>query len=168
MLNLLKLIHVFLGLNALGAGASVCIRMVKGRSFDMWVKHFLRFSLAAASVGLILSINHTGVIQLLTMLSVYACGFAVLCFRKYSSSEGWAPVVVLSTMSVLCLDTIIAIAHILKALAPFYPLSRIARPDALLAVFTVTDVLLFALLSMTALKKIHQHETALVMHKVAR
>jgi hypothetical protein len=156
MLNLLKLIHVFLGLNALGAGASVCTRMVTGRSFDMWVKHFLRFSLAAASVGLILSIHHTGVIQLLTMLTVYACGFAVLSFRKYSVSEGWGPAVVLSTMCVL------------KALTACNALGRVARPDVLLAVFMVTAVLLFALLSMTALRKIYQHTTDLLMDKVAR
>ena len=168
MLNLLKLIHVFLGLNALGAGASVCTRMVTGRSFDMWVKHFLRFSLAASSVGLILSINHTGAIQLLTMLTVYACGFAVLSFRKYSASEAWGPAVVLSTMCVLCLDTVIAIAHILKALTACAAPGRIARPDILLAVSTVTAVLLFALLSLTALRKFHQHATDLLMHRVAR
>ncbi len=152
MLNLLKLIHVFLGLNALGAGTAVCTRMVTGRPFETWFKHFLRFSLAAASVGLILSIDHTSVTQLFTMLTVYASGFALLSWRKYSSSDSWRPAVVLSTMCVLCLETVIMIAHIFKFLAACNVLG-LARPDIPLAVSMVTVVLLFALLSTTALKK---------------
>ena len=167
MLNLLKPIHVFLGLYALGAGAAVCTRMVTGRPFEMWVKHFLRFSLVAASVGLILSINHTGVTQLFTMLAVYASGFAVLSWRKYSSSDSWGPAVVLSTMCVLCLETVIMIAHIFRFLAACNVLD-LAQPDIPLAVSMVTVVLLFALLSTTALKKIHQHATDPLMHKAAR
>jgi hypothetical protein len=167
MLNLLKLIHVFLGLNGLGAGAAVCIRMVTGRPFEMWFKHFLRFSLAAASVGLILSINHASVTQLFTMLTVYASGFAVLSWRKYSASDSWGPTVMLSTMCVLCLDTVIMIAHIFKFLAAYNVLG-LGRPDIPLAVSMVTVVLLFALLSATALKKIHQHASDPLMHKAAR
>ncbi len=167
MLSLLKLIHVFLGLNALGAGASVCTRMVTGRPFEMWVKHFLRFSLAAASVGLILSINHTSVMQLLTMLTVYASGFAVLFWRKYCASGGWGPAVVLSTMCVLCLNTVIMIAHIFKLLVAFN-VPGLAQPDIPLAVSLVTVVLLFAFFSTTALKKIHQHANDPLMHKATR
>jgi len=167
MLNLLKLIHVFLGLNALGAGAAVCTRMVMGCPFAMWVKHFLRFSLAGASVGLIMSINHTSVMQFLTMLTVYASGFAVLSWRKYCASGGWGPAVVLSTMCVLCLNTVIMIAHIFKFLAACNVLG-LERPDISLAVSMVTVVLLFALLSANALKKIHQHASDPLMHKAAR
>ena len=167
MLNLLKLIHVFLGLNALGAGAGICMRMVTGRPFDMWFKHFLRFSLTAASVGLILSIGHTSVMQLFTMLTVYASGFAVFSWRKYIASRSWGPAVVLSTMCVLCLDTVVMIAHIFKLLDACNVLS-LGRPDIPLAVSMVTVILLFALLSTTALKKIHQHASDPLMHKAAR
>jgi len=167
MLNILKLIHIFLALNAIGAGISVCIAMVTGRFFEAWVRHFLRFSLAAGSMGLILSIGHHSVAQLLTMLSVYASAFAVLSWRKYSTSDAWAPAVVLSTMCVLCLDTVIMIAHIFKLLAACNVLD-LAQPDIPLAVSMVTAVLLFALLSMTALKKIHQYATDPLMHKVSR
>lgn len=167
MLNILKLIHMFLALNAIGFGISVCIRMVTGRSFEAWVRHFLRFSLVAGSVGLILSIDHTSVTQLLTMLSVYASAFAVLAWRRYSTSDAWGPAVVLSTMCVLCLDTVIMFAHIFKLLAACNVLS-LAQPDIPLAVSMVTAVLLFALLSTTALKRIHQHASDPLMHKVAR
>jgi hypothetical protein len=167
MLNLLKLIHVFLGLNALGAGGGICMRMVTGRPFDMWFKYFLRFSLTAASVGLILSIGHTSVIQLFTMLTVYASGFAVFSWRKYCASQSWGPAVVLSTMCVLCLEAVIMTAHVFRFMAARNILSLV-RPDIPLAVSMVTVVLLFALLSTTALKKIHQHASNPVMHKAAR
>ena len=167
MLNLLKLIHVFLGLNALGAGAAVCTRMVMGRPFAKWVKHFLRFSLVGASAGLLVSIGHTSLTQLLTMLAVYASAFAVFSWRKYSASDSWGPAVVLSTMCVLCLDTVIMIAHIFKFLAASNVLG-LERPDIPLAVSMVTVVLLFALLSANALKKIHQHSSNSLMHKAAR
>jgi hypothetical protein len=167
MLNILRLIHMFLALNAIGAGSSVCIKMVTGASFEAWVRHFLRFSLAAGSVGLILSIDHTSVTQLLTMLSVYVSALAVLFWRKYSTSEAWAPAVVLSTMCVLCLDSAIMIAHIFKLLAACNVLV-LAQPDIPLAVSMATAVLLFALLSTTALKKIHQHASDPLMHKAAR
>jgi hypothetical protein len=167
MLTLLKLIHTFLGLNALGAGAATCTRMVTGRPVEGRVKHFLRFSLAAASVGLILSIGHTGLTLLLAMLSVYASAFAVLSWRKYRTSASWGAAAVLSTMCVLCLNTVITIAHIFKLLAARNVLG-LAQPALPLAVAMVTVVLLFALLSMTALKKIHQQAGDPLMHKVAR
>ena len=167
MLDLLKLVHVFLGLNAVGAGAAVCIRMVAGRPFEIWVKNFLRFTLLTASVGLILSIHHTCVSQLLTMLTVYASGFAVLSWRKYNASDNWGPAVVLSTMCVLCLDSVIMIQHIVKLLAA-WNVPGLAQPDIPLAISTVSAVLLFVFLSTTALKRLHQHPSASMLHKVAR
>jgi len=167
MLNLLKLIHVFLGLNALGAGAGICLRMVTGRPFEMWFKHFLRFSLGAASAGLILSIGHTSAIQLFTMLTVYASGFVVFNWRKSIATHSWGPAVVLSTMCVLCLDSVIMIAHIFKLLDACNVLS-LGRPDIPLAIPMASVVLLFAFLSTTALKKIHQHASNPLLHKAAR
>ena len=167
MLNILRLIHMFLAANALGAGIAVCIRMITGRSFATWVRHFLEFSLAASSVGLILSIDHTSVCQLLTILSVYVSVFAVLFWRKYATSDTWATAVVLSTMCVLCLDTVIMIAHVLTLLDASNVLG-LPQSDTPLAVSMVTVVFLFGLLSSTALKKIHQHASNPLMHKAAR
>ncbi len=167
MLDFLKLIHMFLALNAIGAGISVGIRMVTGLSFEAWVRHFLRFSLAAGAVGLILSIDHPSVTQLLTILNVLASALAVLISRKYRTYDAWAPAVVLSTMCVLCLQTMIMIAHIFKLLTAFNVLS-LAQPDIPFAVSTIAAVLLFGLLSTTALKKIRQHASNPLMHRVAR
>ena len=167
MLSILKLIHMCLAFGAIGAGISVCIRMVTGRPFEAWVKHFLRFSLAAGSVGLILSIGHTTGSQLLTMLSVYVSALAVLFWRKCCASDTWAPALVLSTMCVLCLDTVIMFEHIFRLLSAFN-VPGLVRADIPFAVSLVFVVILFGLLSMTVLKKLHQHEAAPLMHKVAR
>jgi hypothetical protein len=167
MLNILKFIHMFLALNAIGAGTSVCIKMVTGRAFQAWVRHFLRFSLATGSVGLILSIGHTSATQSLTMLSVYVSAVAVFFWCKYGTSDTWAPAVVLSTMCVLCLDTVIVTVHIFKLLAASNVLGLV-QPDIPLALSMVTAVLLFGLLSMAALRKIHQHAINTLMHKAAR
>lgn len=167
MLNILKLIHMFLALNAIGAGIALCIRMVTGRLFEVWVRYFLRFSLGTGSVGLILSIDHTSLTQLLTMLSVYVSALAVFFWRKSRISDTWAPAVVVSTMCVLCLDTVIMIAHIFKFLAAFNVVS-LARPEIPLAISMVTAVLLFGLLGATALKNIHPHASNSLIRKAAR
>jgi len=166
MLNLLRLVHVFFGLNALAAGLAVCTRMITGRSFGRWVRSFLRFSLASSSVGLILSIHHASVTQLLTMLTVYLSGFAVFSWRKYSTSDGWGPAVVLSTLSVFSLQTVIIMAHICRAMAECNLISS-AQSQVQMGVLITTAVMLFAILSTMSLKRIHQHAINSVMRKVA-
>jgi hypothetical protein len=167
MMNMLKLIHAFLGLNAIGAGIPVCIRMVAGRPFENWLAHFLRFSLAASAVGLILSIDHTSFTQWLAMLGVYASAFAVLSLRKLQSNENWGATLVMSTMCVLCLDAVVAMAHAFKLLAvcSAWGASQQVIP---FAISMVSVVLLFAFLSILALKRIHNEPCASVMHKVSR
>lgn len=167
MLNILRFIHAFLGINAVGAGISVCLRMVAGRSFDKWVPNFLKFSLAASVVGLILSINRSSFTQSLTMLGVYASAFAMLSWRKYKSTESWGPAVVLSIMCILCLDTVVMSAHIFKLLVVCNIL-RPSQPSVLLPISMAITVLLFAPLSTIALNKIQQLPSHSVLHKVAR
>lgn len=167
MLNLLKVIHVFLGINALGAGVAVSIRMMTSRPFEAWVKNFLRFSLASASVGLILSIKHTSVTQLLTMLTVYLSGFAVHSWRKYGASDSWGPAVVLSTMSVFCLQTVVIAAHVLRVIAACDLLNPSEIQVHMMAL-SATAILVFALVTMISLKRLHQHPSGSVMHKAAR
>lgn len=167
MLNLLRLIHAFLGLNTLGAGAAVCVRMMRGRSFEPWVKHFLRCSLASASVGLILSIDHTSGIQSLTMLTVYLAGLVVFSWRKYGASDAWGPAVVLSTMSVLCMQTVIMSAHVMRLLEASRLLDT-GETHAQMVVLDLATVLLFAVFSSISLKKIHRHPRTSMVHGVAR
>ena len=70
-------------------------------------------------------------------------------------------------MCVLCLDSVIMIVHIFKLLDACNVLS-LGRPDIPLAISMVSVVLLFAFLSTTALKKIHQHASNPLLHKAAR
>jgi len=167
MLDLLKLIHVFLGINVLGAGVGLSIRMMTGRPFEEWVKNFLRFSLASASVGLLLSIRHTSLTQLLTMLTVYVSGFAVFSWRKYVASDSWGQAVVLSTMSVFCLQTVIVAAHVLRVIVACNLLNSTEIQLPMMAL-SATSIMAFAVLSTISLKRLHQDPSGSVMHGGAR
>jgi len=168
MLNILKVIHAFLGLNAIAAGIPVCIRMVLGRHFNEWVAHFLRISLAASAIGLILSIDHTDLVQWLTILGVYTSAFAVMSWRKVKSNEEWKTALVLGTMSVLCLDSLVAIVHVFKLLLFFSIVLGWSPPDSLFPISLATAVLLFAVLSIVAVKKNHQEISGPVIYKATQ
>jgi len=167
MLNLLKAVHVFLGMNALASGIALSIRMMTGRPFEAWVKNFLRFSLTSASLGLILAIKHTSVTQLLTMLTVYVSGFAIFSWRKYIASDSWGPAVVLSTMSVFCLETVIVAAHVLRVVAACDFINPTEIPVHMMAL-SASAILIFALLTTISLKRLHHYPSDSVMHKAAR
>jgi len=167
MRNILETIHIFLGLNAIGAGISVCVRMVAGRPFEKWVAHFLKLSVAAAAVGLILSIDHISLTQWLTAFGVYMSAFAILAWRKYNLFESWGPALVLSTMCVFCLDTVIAGAHVLKFMETCNLLSP-SWPSGSFAVFMVAVVLLFAVLSTFAVKRLHPVPSEQMMNRMVR
>ncbi|MGB8259349.1 MAG: hypothetical protein WCE75_03315 [Terracidiphilus sp.] len=167
MLTMLRLVHALLGLSALCAGIPVCFSMVVGRPLRKEIAHFLGFSLAASSVGMVLSVGHTSYAQWVAMLGVYVSGFAVLSLRKFQSNEDWGAALVMSTMCVLCLDAVVGMAHAFKLLAtcnvPGLPKQVIP-----FSVSTVSIVLLFTFLSIVARKKIQHEPSASVMHKVTR
>jgi hypothetical protein len=167
IMTILKLIHAFLGLNAMVSGIAVCIRMISGRSFEESVAHFLRFSLAASSVGLVFSLGHTGLIQLLAVLGVCVSAFAVVSRRKFKSNEKWVTTLVLSTMCVLCLDSLIVVVHVFDVLAICSILGW-PQPEFLFSISMAATVLLFAVLSPIAVKKNHYGARAPVLHKVSR
>lgn len=167
MLNVLRFIHVLLAVNAIGVGISLCMRMVGGKPFKIWVKPFLELSLAAGAAGLIFSIHHTNATELLTMLGVYVSAFAVFSWRKCTVSDAWIPALVLSTMCVLCLDAMIVITHIVKLLAVCNLLGSVS-PDLPLATLTVCTVLLFTFLSTTTLRRLQHHQNNSMVHKAAR
>ena len=167
MFSLLKLIHIFLGLNTVAAGIAVCSRMMQGKPFVQWVRQFLRFSLASASVGLILSIDHKSGMQLLTMLTVYVSGLVILFWRKYCTSDAFGPAVVLSTMAVICMQTVIMSVHAAKFLQACSLLDGPADRTRMIALDTAI-VLLFAVFSAIALRRIHRHPSVSVIHGVTQ
>jgi hypothetical protein len=166
-MNILKLIHAFLGCIAIGAGIAVCLRMVAGRPCDKWVARFLKFSLAASAMGMVLSVGHPSFTQSLAMLGVYASAFAVLCLRKFQSNENWEATLVMSTMCVLCLDAVVAMAHAFRFLAVCNVLGASQQVIAF-PISMVSVVLLFAYLSIFALKRIHHEPDVSVIYKVTR
>ena len=167
MFSLLRLIHIFLGLNTLAAGIAVCSRMIHGKPFVQWVRHFLRFSLASASVGLILSINHKSGMQLLAMITVYVSGLVVFFWRKYCTSDAFGPAIVLSTMALICMQTVIMSVHAAKFLQACSLLDGRTEHMPMIAL-DAGIVLLFAIFSTISLKKIHRHASVSVMHGVTQ
>ena len=162
-----QLIHAFLGLNAIVGGIAVCIRMISGRSFEEWIAHFLKFSLAASAVGLVLSLDHTGVVQWLTILGVCGSTLTLVSQRKARANGEWSTTLVLGTMCVLCLDSLIVIVHVFNVLTLCTILGW-PQPEFLYPVSMASTVLLFAVLSPIAVKRKHFRERAPVLHKVSR
>ncbi len=167
MMYLLRLVHAILGIGAIGAGIIVCLRMAAGHPLDERVAHFLRLSLAASAIGMILSVGHTSFTQWLAMLGVYVSAFAVLSLRKFQSNEDWGTALIMSTMCVLCLDAVVALSHAFKLLAVCNVLETPQRVFPFV-ISMVMIVSLCASLSIQALKRIHHKPSASVIQKVAR
>jgi len=167
MMTIFRLIHAVLGISAIGAGAVVCLRMAAGHLLDEQVAHFLKLSLAASTVGMILSIGHTSFTQWLALLGVYVSAFAVLSLRNCQSNDGWETALVMSTMCVLCLDAVVAMSHAFTLLAVCNVLGTPHQAFPFV-VSMVTVVSLFAFLSVQALNRIHPQPGASDIQKVAR
>jgi hypothetical protein len=168
LLTLFKLIHVFVGLNAIGIGIAVAIRMASGRRFERWAVQFLKYSLAASATGMLLALDHPDIMSWAAALGVYLSGLAVLTSRKSGLSGDWALAFLLSTLSVLCLDTVVAVAHLFRVLARFNLLK--SSPDNTVVVFAAAliTVLMFAVLSVVSVRKSHMNATSSFVHKVTR
>lgn len=167
LLIVLKLIHAFFGVNAIGVGIAVTIRMVSGRPFERWAVQFLKYSLIASATGMLLSLDHPDLLSWIAALGVYFSGVAVLASRKCQFSGDWALAFLLTTLSVLCLDTVVAIAHAFRLLTRFNLLAS-SRDTLELFVAALISVLMFAFLSMVSVKRLHMNTTGSVVHKMTR
>jgi hypothetical protein len=166
ILNFLRLFHAVFGIVGIGTGLVVLTRMVSRSRFERTASLFLKCSLAASATGLFFSVHHLSIMQLAAMLGVYLSGIVVLAWRKVHLDHSWAPALVLSIVSVLCLDCLIAIAHLFRFLALFNS-SDPAHPGLLFLVTVSAVTLLFAVLGMVAVKKQHRVLAHSVAHKVA-
>jgi hypothetical protein len=87
------------------------------------------------------------------MLGVYMSAIAVLAGRRSKSGDGCV-VFMLSTMSVICLNFVVVLAHIFRLLAAYNVLES-PEPALLFPISTGIVILLFAVLCLCAAKKLH-------------
>jgi hypothetical protein len=112
ILGFLKFIHVTFGLIGLVAGTRVLFGMLAGVFLEKWVVIFLKCALAASVTGLLFPFHHFLPTHWAAMLGIYTSGIAILAWRRYYLAGIWALVFVLCIAFVLCLDVLVAIAHI--------------------------------------------------------
>lgn len=141
ILGILKFAHVVLALVGLGAGVGLLWGMVSGGRIKRWAVPFLKFTLLASATDILLSLYHPGLARWGAMLVVYVSGLAVLALRKFHLAGIWAPTFVLSLISVLCLDFLVAVVHLFRFLSA-YNLVPPERTSQLLF-FTASIVMLF-------------------------
>lgn len=141
ILGILKFVHVVLAVVGLGAGISLLYRVVSGGRIERWAVLFLKCSLLASATGILLSLYHPGLAQWGAMLAVYVSGLAVLALRKFHLAGIWAPTFLLSLISVLCLDFLVAVVHLFRFLSVY----NLVPPEHTrqLLFFTASIVMLF-------------------------
>jgi hypothetical protein len=89
MTRLLLLVHVVLGLLAIGAGAVMVFDVLVRRfrvSPPIW---FLRFSLGSSVAALLLSVFQLVPAQKVEMVAVYGAGLAVMAWRGFHLRGAW-------------------------------------------------------------------------------
>lgn len=166
-LIILKTIHVFFGISAIGIGIPVLIEMISGRPFERWAIQFLRVSLLASAMGLLLSLYHADLMRWAAVLGVYASGIAVLAWRKFELAEGSALAFVLSTLSVLYLDTVIMLAHACRLLVRLNVIAS-WQPNLMFFASALMAIPLFAVFSVVSVQRLHISATDSIVQMVTR
>jgi hypothetical protein len=141
ILDILKFVHVVLAVVGLGAGICLLYRVVSGGRIERWAVLFLKCSLLACATGILLSLYPPGLARWGAVLAVYASGLAVLALRKFHLAGPWAPTFVLSLISVLCLDFLVAVVHLFRFLSAYNLLPP--EQTSQLLFFTASIVMLF-------------------------
>lgn len=154
LLNMLIAVHVLLGVTTLGTGITACIRIASGDPFSAWAARFLQFSLAAAAAGILLSIFHPDPVRWVAVLAVYVSCVAVWAWRRRSRLARATEPFVVSTMAVLCLDSLIMVAHLLRIAAPG---GSHARPTPIEILVDAVLILFFVVLSGLSLRSVHHN-----------
>jgi hypothetical protein len=160
MRDLLELIHTFLALTAMCSGITVSIRLVSGELFEDWALHFLKYSLAASALGILLSLNQVALSTWITALGVYVSGFAVLASRRLQVAETWLSAFAMGTLFALFLDSIILVLYIVGLFASCGAL--IPAPALVLPVTAFALIPPFAVISTISLKRLHRNATPVI------
>jgi len=121
ILEILKSVHFVSGVVGICAGAWVVFGILTEKLVEKWIFLFLRCALTASVTGLCFPFDHLLPTHWAAISAVYVSALAVLSLQRYGLAGIWAPVFALSIMLVLCLDVLVAIAHVFDMLAPRQP-----------------------------------------------
>jgi hypothetical protein len=152
ILGVIKLVHILFGLIGLGTGIMVLFGMFAGQLLDKWSAIFLKCALAASVTGLLFPTHHFLPTHGAAMLEIYASAMAVLAWRRFRLAGVWALIFALSMIFTLCLNILVAIAHIFEYL-PVFTLMAPAQPKLLFLITESMVMLFFAGLGVFTVKR---------------
>lgn len=153
ILNILRWIHASFGLATFGVGLVLVPRLVAGRRFEKLAVTFLKCSLIASAIGLVLAIFHPGPARWTAVLAVYVSALAVFALRKLRVARLWVPGFALSVLAVFCLDAFVGIEHLSQFLQTIGALSAHQVSELFIAAQAFA-ALLFAVLGFFTVKHI--------------
>jgi hypothetical protein len=159
ILGILKLVHILFGLIGIGAGTVVLFSMFAGELLDKWSVILLKCSLAVSVTGLLFPLHHFLPTHWAAMLEICFSGVAVLAWRRFRLTGIWAPVFALSIILVVCLNILVAIAHIFEYL-PVFKMLAPTQPKLLFLITESMVMLLFAGLGIFTVKRYRNRPTS--------
>ncbi len=142
ILGVLKLVHILFGLIGLGTGIMVLFGMFAGELLEKWSAIFLKCSLAVGVTGLLFPAYYFLPTHWAAMLQIYISAMAVLAWRRFRLAGVWALIFALSIIFTLCLNILVAIAHIFDYL-PVFKMLAPAQPKLLFLIIESIVMLFF-------------------------
>jgi hypothetical protein len=153
-MSILRFVYTVCDLVAIGAGTRVLFGLLTGELIDKWAVRFLRSTIAASVIGLLLSLHDFTVVQGCSMLAVYASGVAILAWRKFHLSGVWHSIFALTITTVLYLNVVVAIDQVFEQMFRF---TRLAAAQFELTSWATQCfvMVLFAVIGIVAVKRFH-------------
>ena len=114
ILEIVRFVHVVCALIGMGSGIAVLFGMLIGEFPHRWAAIFLKCALVTSVSGLLLPHHSFLVTDRMSILIIYLSALAIIAWRRYGLSGIWAPVFAMSMDVALCLEILVAVAHILR------------------------------------------------------
>ena len=149
--SFLTFVYFLFDLVAIGSGARVIFSLLSGNLLEKTSVLFLRAVLATSVIGLLFPSQHLPSTHLISFLSVYVSGAAILAWRKFHLVRLWYSVFALSTTMVLCLSVLVAVAQLFGTPTPFRALAP-ERSDSVFALTQHIVIVSFTMLGILAMR----------------
>ena len=154
-------LQAVLVLSAIGTGATVVFGFLTRHLHEKWAVTFLRFSLAASVIGLVVpfhQMDHITAVKAAFMLSVYMAGVVILASRRYRLAGVWCSIFTVTTTLVLYLNVAVAVSQVFRYVSVLISIARAPSEETLL----ITQSLLTAVfvgLAILAVIRFHTRPT---------
>jgi hypothetical protein len=114
ILEIVRFVHVVCALIGMGSGIAVLFGMLIGEFPHRWAAIFLKCALVTSVSGLLLPHHSFLVTDRVSILIIYLSALAVVAWRRYGLAGIWAPVFAMSMDIALCLEILVAVAHVFR------------------------------------------------------